>query len=207
MNRNAPMYAEAENQVKISHFTRKGYDIRGVIHVGVNDGYEMPRYLAMGIENVIGVDPLASVHDVGEGLGIPTYQCALGNELKRASLTVTKDPGGSSLLFPTFHEPVKSMQVIVLTFFDLVEIAGIDLSKFDCLVLDVQGYELEVLKGMGHLLLGFKFLNIECSMNVDHGYEGAPAAEEIIDYVAEFGFRQDSPICEHDDIMFLKEGL
>jgi len=39
-------FEEAQDRVKIGHFTRKGYKIRGVVHVGANDGFEIQFYLA-----------------------------------------------------------------------------------------------------------------------------------------------------------------
>ena len=206
MDRNLPTYEQAETQVKINHFTRKrGFDIRGVIHVGVNDGYEMDRYAGMGIEHIIGIDPLPSVHEVNRRLGIPTYQCALGNRLGLFPLYVPDDPGGSSLLHS--YEPVREiLNVLELPFPHLVQMVGLDLDKFDCLVLDVQGYELEVLRGMGELVRKFRFFNIECSADADHLYAGEPSAQQVIDYLGELGIKQDTPICEHDDIMFVRMG-
>jgi FkbM family methyltransferase len=210
MNRNLPTFNESESQVKIAHFTRKGFDIKGVIHVGINDGYEMDRYVGMGIENIIGIDPLPSVWDVKKRLpSITVYQCALGSSFVTGQFFVTEDPGGSSLLFPVdcFHREIRRIFVPVLKFTDLVSMAGINLLNFDCLVLDVQGYELEVLVGMTHILSGFKFLNIECSLERNHGYEKAPNADDIIVYLKGYGFKRDTPIFEHDDIMFIREDL
>jgi len=205
MNRNLSTYKVAESQVKIAHFTaNRGFDINGVIHIGVNDGYEMPWYLDMGIEHVIGIDPLPSVHNMNRRLGIPTYRCALGAAFGMGTFYMPEDPGGSSLLQPT-DGTWNTVEEPILPFWYLAQLINLDLTKYDCLVLDVQGYELEVLRGMGELVRSFKYFNIECSKDAGHIYIGEPSAQEVIDYLKGYGIMQDTPICEHDDIMFLRK--
>lgn len=53
--------------------------------------------------------------------------------------------------------------------------------------IDVQGYELEVLRGAEGLLERFATILVECSF-VER-YAGQPPAEEVIRYLAERGFR------------------
>ena len=79
----------------------------------------------------------------------------------------------------------------------------IPIEQFDCLVVDVQGMELDVLIGMGKYLDNFNFLNIECSQvpTFDHG----PSAQQIVNYLADHGFVQDSPIEVHNDVMFINK--
>jgi hypothetical protein len=84
----------------------------------------------------------------------------------------------------------------------LAENPEIHIEDYDCLVVDTQGTELDVLKGMGHMLQNFKMLNIECSEEAV--YDGEANAQEVIDYLLSRGFKQDSPIEPHNDIMFIK---
>jgi hypothetical protein len=58
---------------------------------------------------------------------------------------------------------------------------------------------------MGLNLRSFDFLNIECSGTPT--YIGGPFAQEIVDYLALRGFKQDSPIEAHNDVFFVKERM
>ena len=44
---------EALWRVKIGHFLKRGIPIRGVIHVGANDGYEIEWYIKLGIQHLL----------------------------------------------------------------------------------------------------------------------------------------------------------
>jgi FkbM family methyltransferase len=79
---------------------------------------------------------------------------------------------------------------------------------------DVQGYELEVLKGCTKCLETTEILLLEVSYR--HIYSGGPLAHEVISYVGELGFRI-FDICSYvqrprdlelvqSDIIFAKEG-
>ncbi len=49
---------------KVSHFTRKGHKLTGVVHVGANDGYEIQFYFALGAERVLAFEPLQSAYSI-----------------------------------------------------------------------------------------------------------------------------------------------
>ncbi len=84
--------------------------------------------------------------------------------------------------------------------------AGIDISgAYNTLVIDVQGMELQVLRGFGEQLKEFSFLVVECS-EVPM-FEGEAPADAVIDYLLEMGFLQDSPVYSHDDVMFIRKDL
>lgn len=215
MKRNAE-YQEAKDRVKISHFTEKGHDINGVMHVGTNYGYEFQYYRQMGIEYFCGFEPLPlgiaefvknyPVLATGKEFFFPF---GLGNENINLSLKQATGDGQDS----TFLDPIEpiifvdEVVVKVKRFQDLMieTYPLIPIDQFDCLVVDVQGMELEVLKGMGSYLLKFSYLNIECSRDLKYG--GSNTAQEIIDYLFSKGFRQDSPIEEHNDIMFIRSNI
>ena len=57
----------------------------------------------------------------------------------------------------------------------------------DFLKLDVQGYELEVLKGADHVLTSVEAVMME--VNLIAVYEGAPLADEAVSFMAARGFR------------------
>ncbi|KKL26568.1 hypothetical protein LCGC14_2394040, partial [marine sediment metagenome] len=73
---------------------------------------------------------------------------------------------------------------------------------YNCLVVDVQGMELQVLKGFGPHLDGMDCLNIECSETPV--YEGEAPAYDIVVWLAARGFYNITPIQAHNDILFVK---
>lgn len=213
MNRDSN-YEEAKYRVKISHFTEQGFDIMGVVHVGTNDGYELEWYQKMGIEYFMGFEPLHSAVrefyskyrvDFNKVVFLPF---ALGEFTGLQGLIHGSGDGQSSSfreeLTPKYLTDFVS-RVPVYSFKDLMNIYYFDLSKYDCLVVDVQGMELEVLKGFGDYLKRFKFLNIECSKTPV--YRGEATADEVIDYLDAWGFDLDSEVEEHNDVFFIKRGL
>src|SRR3974390_3772515 len=96
-------FEEAQDRVKIGHFTRKGGKIRGVIHVGANDGEEIPYYLALGAERVLAFEPNLDAWEKcykQHANGVVTVlPIALGMKVGQAPLNVTLGDGkGSSFL-------------------------------------------------------------------------------------------------------------
>lgn len=221
MNRNTAAYNEAKWRVKISHFTEKGHDIKGVVHVGAHNGYEVQWYLAMGIENILCFEPLVEVAQVFketykkeiEQGKVKLFDIALGDQDTYGYLDVAEGDGQGSTFLKLnpgsedkpYHHVVTGTQVSEIHKFAsfMKDHPEIDLFNYDCLVIDAQGMELEVLKGMGHYLTFFHYLNIECSEKPI--YKGEAPAYKIIEFLSRQGYKQDSPIEEHNDIMFIKD--
>jgi FkbM family methyltransferase len=192
-------------RAKIAHFTDKGYAVQGVVHVGANDGEEIPYYVSMGHTPIIAFEPgreaFSQLATAFEGVA-ECHNLALGRTNTTGWLRLPEDGStkGASLLV----EPGQSefAERILVWRFDTWA-AVRDLSAYNALVVDVQGMELDVLEGFGDRLDGFHYLNIECSEVPV--YVGEASAREVIDFLAERGFRQDSPIEPHNDIMFVRE--
>lgn len=64
--------------------------------------------------------------------------------------------------------------------------AGISLASYDTLILDVQGAEMGILQGIGHLPNHFRQIQLETS-NFPV-YRGAPLRDEIDEYLAQLGY-------------------
>jgi FkbM family methyltransferase len=201
-------FEEAQDRVKIGHFTRKGGKIRGVVHVGTNDGEEIPYYIDLGAKRVLGFEPNLEAWERcvnrWNSSEITVLPFGLGDTNRISRLLITEGDGKGSSFCIEKDSPyriVAQRDCPVVTFASL----GIDLFLYyNTLVIDVQGMEMQVLQGFREDLRLFEFLNIECSQNPL--FYGESSAQEIIDYLGKFGFRQDSPIESHDDIMFIREG-
>ncbi len=215
---------EALWRVKIGHFLKRGIPIRGVIHVGANDGYEIDWYLKLGIKHILAVEPewesYNKLKQKFQGVsGVYTSNVALGDG-DRATVGILKVPqgstGGSTLLTELPYGPGVTgvtynysdrQEVVVTTLEKLVCLFGdvISLEDYNCLVVDVQGMELQVLKGFGPHLEKMDCLNIECSETPI--YEGEAPASEVVAWLGERGFDAINPIQPHNDILFVKRGI
>lgn len=208
-------FEEAQHRVKISHFTRQGFPITGVVHVGANSGYEIQFYFGLGAHKVMAFEPLneclVTLHEDWDKDGrVRIYPCGLSDERIDMALNVSKGDGQGSTFLEEISGPyewIDNRPMQVFRFDRLTDVVAgeVDLSDYNTLVVDTQGMELNVLRGFGELLKGFSFLNIECSRK--SLYVGGVDADAVIKYLDEMGFYQNSPTQDHDDIMFIKKGV
>jgi FkbM family methyltransferase len=117
--------------------------------------------------------------------------CALGEAEGSAELHVARADDSSSLLVPTALQTDTYAEASI-TCAVTVEVKALDdfVDAIDApflLKMDVQGYELEVLRGGRRLLDGDGDLLIECSFR--ELYAAQPLADEIIAFVRPFGYR------------------
>jgi FkbM family methyltransferase len=206
-------------RAQVAHFVDEGHEVHGVVHVGAHDGAECAWYVTNGHVPVIAFEPqpepFADLQALyGGPHGVICVPVALGAEDGEMTLHVPEDGNTerSSRYTPiptdgeahawTLIPPRASTTVPLRRFDSWVRETGIDLAPFDVLVVDAQGMELEVLRGMGDHLAGFTYLVVECSERPV--YDGEAPAQEVVDWLAEQGFEPQTPVCVHDDIMFLR---
>src|SRR5438876_5289819 len=210
IDRASSQYQAAKDKVKIGYFTERGHDVTGLIHVGANDGYEVDYYLEMGIKPILCFEPERTAREIlqyryGAHPDVQIRREALGNLNCSAQLQVPHGgTGGSSFLpLPEWDRCIAVEVVSIWRFASLA--SSFDLSLYNCLVLDVQGMELDVLRGMDEYLCSFDFLNVECSE--EPIYRGEARADEVIAYLRRMGFRQETPVQPHDDVLFIRYGV
>ena len=182
------------------------FDIKGVIHVGGYTGGELPAYRSLGLANTILFEPqehLASIISQKCISKERVFTMALGSKKEQAEMYISDIDGGiingagqsSSILKPKVHltehpnitfPTTASIEVDLLD--DVLADNNIDVSDYNFLNVDVQGYELEVLKGsrktLGHI--GAMILEV----NRSEMYEGCPMVEEIDVFLREWGFKR-----------------
>lgn len=204
----------------IDYFADNGFKINGIVHVGANVGQELPYYIEQLFLPIIAFEP----HPIAFKILHDTYHrsvlCApfaLGSKSGQLVLNVPVDGNHerSSKFLPIETEghdwtkiPVEEKVTVPVIRFDswaknhdnLIRIEA-----YDTLVIDVQGMELEVLKGFGRYLNNFHFLIVECSASPV--YDGEASAQEVIDFLISRGFVKLTKIEEHDDIIFKRRGL
>lgn len=206
-------------RAKLQHFADRGKYIKGVVHVGANDGEEIEWYLHQLWTPIWAIEPLPRAYDllVGHYGSHPEVVCsnfALGNQNGLLplyeDLTGTGKGTAAGHTFPTeghdwtVTRPYAAEPIHVPSFrADSID-WPVRATEVNALVVDAEGMELKVLQGFGESLQYFSYLNIECSERPT--YRDQAPAQEVVDFLAARGFRQDSPIQTHDDIFFVKEG-
>ena len=180
--------------------------ITGAIHVGAFLGEELSQYRGLGLTNTILFEPQKKLYDIVKFKCIvkeQVFNVALGSEEDVVGMFISDREGGvsngagasSSILAPkkhlTEHPEVTfpSKESINVKRFDkFVEENQLDVSEHNLLNVDVQGYELEVLKGMGDKINNIQLVIAE--VNRDEVYEDCPMIEEIDSYLEGFGFKR-----------------
>jgi len=179
---------------------KQKYDmnISGVIHIGAHFGQEAKDYVDNGITEMVFFEPLSenlevleyNLSYVANDANIMIYPVALGNEEKEVEMYVSnRDRMCSSVLKPkvvleqypdiTFDER-ETVEMMRLDDTDL------EFDNFNFLNIDVQGYELEVLKGGAKTLEGIDYIYTE--INRAEVYENTPHVDELDTYLKPYGF-------------------
>lgn len=195
---------------------------KGVIHVGANDGEEFVYYKSMGVQNLMGFEPLRAPYErFGETHpDVLKYMVGWGAEDAKMTIEVTENDKASSTL-PRIevdnweeHEVFKDWnmgqwpivgteEIQIVRFDNWVEYSKIDLNNYNFINMDIQGMELDGLKGMGDTLDYFDALVIECSEKPV--FVGEHSAAEVSAWLAERGFEQVTRTMLHGDILFLRK--
>jgi FkbM family methyltransferase len=172
------------------------FECRGVIHVGAHHGWEYPHYKAAGLTDIVMIEPHpGNFAQLTKGVGpeCVLFNTALGRNIGSSEMHVEEANMGqsNSLLKPAKHldqypkiQFTGTVVVPVTTLDDL----PIERQRYNFLSIDVQGYELEVLKGGVLVLPGIDA--ICCEVNRDEVYEKCARVEEIDDFLAGFGFKR-----------------
>jgi len=201
--------------------------VGGVIHVGANDGAEIPEYLAAGRVPVLAFEPNPELFSElvaryrNEAHRVAVAGVALGHFngwhrlwIPRHLHAPTDDSQSASLLRADRQSPYDWGGRDLEGRYVDVNVARFDTwlwshplaqdwwtqGRFADLVIDVQGYELQVLKGFGDLLDKLDRITVECSEVPI--YEGGAAASDVAAHLAQYGFGCDSPLVPHGDVHF-----
>jgi FkbM family methyltransferase len=177
---------------------RKKYnmDVKGIIHIGGHYGEEIDEYVRNGIQEIVIFEPLSDSFDVlcenikDLNANIIAHQVALGPEETVATMYVSdNEKQSSSLLKPkvhiTHHPHVKFPET------EEVEVKVLDdfnYNKYNFINMDVQGYELEVLKGAKKTLENVDY--VYCEVNRDEVYEGNAYVEELDEFLSQYNMER-----------------
>jgi FkbM family methyltransferase len=178
----------------------KKYDmnIRGIIHIGAHRGQEIEEYVDNGIQDIIMFEPVSLNFSILEkrmmniNANISAYQVALGNEEKNVTMYLSdNDLISSSVLKPKVHLQLHPGVGFPGT--EEVEMKRLDsfsdeTRNFNFINMDVQGYELEVLKGGVETLSHIDY--VYCEINRDELYEGNAFVEDLDSFLSGYNMER-----------------
>ena len=202
-------------------------NISGVFHIGVHHGQELEVYKELNIDKIIFFEPMINSYlklneiinsfDCGE-LNIRTENIALGHRDDTVNMYVeTANQGQScSVLKPKEHLKLypsvtfDTTAEVSQTFLDkYVDENSLDISGFNFINIDVQGYELEVFKGAANTL---NHIDLICTeVNTVELYENCAKMNELDEFLGDlYGFERvltkftDSQK-SHGDALYVKQ--
>lgn len=199
------------------------YKIRpkGVLHIGANKGEEANVYFRLGIRKVIWIEGNPELmwalnNEIKQYAGQIAFNYCVGEVEEQRPFHIANNGGQSSSVLnlgthrnehPDVHY-THSIDVDIRRLDNLFLDGSIPLtSDYDFLNVDLQGFDLEAIKGMGQFLEGFKWAYVE--VNKSDVYEGCAQLPEVEAYLKEFGFKlvetKFLPGCTWGDALFIKQ--
>lgn len=183
---------------------------RGVLHIGANTGQERETYARLGLP-VVWIEALPDVFEELK-VNIAPY----GDQMAIRALLTDRDGqkyvfrvannngASSSILELKYHkdiwpevEYINEIEMESVTLGTALAANGVDLSRYDALVMDTQGSELLILQGARDLLDRFDYVKTEAADF--ESYENCATVASLTEYLGERGFsllRQDK-FAEH----------
>lgn len=172
--------------------------VDGIIQIGAHKGgeFELLKQLS---SNILMFEPQKNIFDellktLDNDPNVVAENFALGSSAKKEKMYKEHVNGGqsSSIMQPALH--MVQYPGIVFDDFEEIEVKTLDsyfedkTFKYNVILLDVQGYELEVLKGAKETLKKIDY--ILCEVNRAELYKNCPMVEEIDSYLSEYGFQR-----------------
>lgn len=172
----------------------------GILHIGANEGQEVPMYLGEGIDRMILIEAIPEMatklsehlhdfHDI-----VVLSACITDTDGDKLKLNISSNGGQSSSILElgthkTAHPDVKYIDYVEVTTIRIdTLLKNYDLTNYDFLNIDIQGAELLALKGMGEILKKINYAYIE--VNTEQLYVGCPLLNEIDVHMKQFGFER-----------------
>ena len=183
-----------------------GIPYKGIIHVGGYTGTEVETYRKLGLKNTIFFEPQRNFFEIIKAKLLPNesvFRYGLSDEICELELNLSYTEGGivngsgasSSFLKPkihlTEHPEVKfrgTEKAAITTLDNFIENNKVTMGSYNFINIDVQGYELKVLKGAANNLKYIDYILAE--VNRDEVYEGCPLIEEIDEFLYGYKFER-----------------
>ena len=177
-------------------YNKYNLNVSGIIHIGGHYGGEIGIYKSHNVNDIVLFEPLTSNFSVLNNVvkntkgNIVAHQVALGNDNRKVTMNISSNEAqSSSILTPKVH--LTAHPEVTFTGTEEVEMKKLDdynYQNYNMIVIDVQGYELEVFKGATKTLNNIDY--IYCEVNRDEVYEGNAQVEEIDEFLSTYGFKR-----------------
>lgn len=174
----------------------KHIEIRGIMHLGAHTCEEKKEYNTAGIpdEQILWIEGNKELCEQNKKNGIQNmYNALISDTEKDVVFHITNNMASSSLFPLSAHKALyphilevetrKEKAISLPTFFTTY---SLDPRNYNIWNLDIQGGELDALKGAGDLLNNVDILFTE--VNFKKMYEDIPLAHSLIDFLREKGF-------------------
>jgi FkbM family methyltransferase len=176
------------------HFTK---ELKGAIHIGAHYGEEKQWYEQNKINPVVWIEANPNYLEkiksmVGDDIVIIS---GVGNENKKELFNVSNNGESSSFLELHTHKIkhpdvfyVEKIEIEIKRMTDLIKEYSLNMDDYNFLNLDIQGFELEALKGFDNHINNFDYIYSE--VNSDYLYKDCALINEIDEYLIELGFQR-----------------
>ncbi len=167
----------------------------GIIQVGGHIGQEISIFTeSFNCTDILIFEPIPSCfNQIPTSDKIIKVNCALGNKVGIVEFNIASNEQSSSILKPKTHlveHPwvhfCGQISVPMLTLDIWMEQNKPSNVSYNFMSIDVQGYELEVLKGSRKTLESID--GILCEVNKNELYEGCSLVHEVDEYLSNYGF-------------------
>lgn len=169
--------------------------ITGIVHAGAHYGEEFTDYCANGVEHVVFIEPHDATfrilqQQVGQNENVLLFHCAVGAEdawLPMWEETVNTGQSNSFLkpkLHLEQHPSITFRKSGWLRKVRKLDYLDFDRARYNMLCMDIQGYELEALKGAVDTLEHINYVYLE--VNRAEVYEGNALVEQIDAFLHDF---------------------
>ena len=177
-------------------YKKYNMNITGIIHIGAHYGEELEEYQLNNISDVVLFEPLSSNFQVLEqraaqfNMNIIGHQVALGNGNGEVEMFLSSNlRESSSILKPKKH--LEQYPHITFNEVESVSLCKLDdygYQNYNFINMDVQGYELEVLKGSTETLKCVDY--VYCEVNRDEVYEGNAFVEQLDEFLKPYNLNR-----------------
>ena len=171
--------------------------LKGAIHIGAFHGEEKPWYNENGISPIVWVEANPEYERVlkdkyPDDIVIIS---GVGNENKTSIFNIANNGQSSSFLKMGTHleqHPsvffIDTINIEIKPMKQIIHENSIDINKYNFLNVDVQGYELEVLKGFEDIINNMDYVYLE--VNTNYLYLDCPLIDEIDTYLDSYNLKR-----------------